>query len=96
MISELRRSRNIHSLDVVQTVSTLLTNNINNKMMQKSIVSGQTSSSSTKDQTAKNRIQSQKLNRKNIVNSIATMRMITNSKLSRDKQSKKIIEQRSV
>jgi hypothetical protein len=34
--------------------------------------------------------------RKNIVNSVATMRMITNSKLSRDKQSNKIVEQRSV
>ena len=93
MIAELKRSRNIFSVDAVQMISTLLTNNINNKMMQKSIVSGVTTSSSkTNDQTAKNRIQSQKINRKNIVCSVATMRMITNSKLSRDKQSKKIIE----
>lgn len=93
MIAELKRSRNIFSVDAVQMISTLLTNNINNKMMQKSIVSGVTTSSSkTNDQTAKNRIQSQKINRKNIVCSVSTMRMITNSKLSRDKQSKKIIE----
>ncbi len=59
MIVELKRSRNIFSIDVYQMVATLLTRNINNRMMQKSIVSGQTSSSNkAKDQGAKNRIQS--------------------------------------
>ena len=40
MIVELKRSRNIFSIDVYQMVATLLTRNINNRMMQKSIVSG--------------------------------------------------------
>ncbi len=40
IIMELKRSRNIMSIDVVQMVSNQLTNNINNRMMQKGIVSG--------------------------------------------------------
>jgi hypothetical protein len=44
LITELRRSRNIRTIDVVQMIANLLANNINNKMMQKSIVSGQTAS----------------------------------------------------
>lgn len=57
LIAELKRSRNIFSIDVKQMASTLLINNLNNKMVQKSIVSGQGSTSSKqKDQGAKNRI----------------------------------------
>jgi len=48
--------------------------------------------SKSKGQVSKGKIQSQKLNRKNIINSISTMRMINNAKQSLDKQSKKIIE----
>lgn len=40
----------------------------------------------------KRRIQSQSLNRKNILNSISQMRTINNQKQSLDKMSKKIIE----
>lgn len=44
----------------------------------------------------KRRIQSQGLNRKNIINSVSQMRVINNQTQSLDKMSKKIIEQRSV
>lgn len=80
-----------------EQILVLIQNNANNKQMQKAIVSGQTTQSGKpNEQAGKNKIQSQKINRKNIVNSVSTMRMITNSKLSRDKQSSKIIEQRAV
>ena len=96
IMNDLAKLGSLDNFDWEQIVI-MITKNADSKQMQKAIVSGQTTQSGKpNDQGGKNKIQSQKINRKNIVNSVSTMRMITNSKLSRDKQSSKIIEQRAV
>ena len=93
MIKELQKIKDIHKVDVVQIVKTQLATDIQNKMLQRSIVIGHGADiSKSRNQHMKNRVQSQKLNRKNIINSVSQMRMINNQKQSLDKQSKKIIE----
>ena len=92
IFSELEHISDITRVDVGSIISAQLSNHIQLKTLQKAITTGSGSELPKSGVIQlKSSIQSQRLIRKNELNSVCQMRMINNKKQSLDKQSKEIL-----
>ena len=82
MIKELQKSKGIR-IDAKQIIIQILNQNSKNKALQKSITTGSgTELKKNKGNAVKNRMQSQQIVRKNLICTMAIMRLINNQKQS--------------